>query len=191
MALDCTTGEPVWQTSRSHISWSSPALIETKTGLQLILLNDEKYVTAYNPASGKQVLLYLLEATPKRFTVLSKAQMLDRSRCWTPLALSRGKLIIRDQKQMKCLIVTWNAICIWPPPVSSFQFCKIKFCMQMIMNLWQQIQNRDGATLQPLVSLMGSHKKYCIFFIFTTLKMNTCKSLHWIFTSRCKNQWVL
>lgn len=54
---------------------------------------------------GKKGMLYLLEATPERFYVLSQAQMLRRSACWAPLALSRGKLIIRDDKQMKCLLV--------------------------------------------------------------------------------------
>lgn len=54
IALDCATGNPVWQTARNHISWSSPALIETAVGLQLIL-NDEANVTAYDPASGKQI----------------------------------------------------------------------------------------------------------------------------------------
>jgi outer membrane protein assembly factor BamB len=36
------------------MSWSSPALIETAAGLQLIL-NDEQNVTAYDPATGKQI----------------------------------------------------------------------------------------------------------------------------------------
>lgn len=54
MALDCATGEPVWHMPRHHISWSSPTLIETADGMQLIL-NDEENVTAYDPASGKQL----------------------------------------------------------------------------------------------------------------------------------------
>lgn len=54
MALNGATGEVVWQMPRKHISWSTPALIETATGLQLIL-NDEEHVTAYDPVSGKQL----------------------------------------------------------------------------------------------------------------------------------------
>jgi outer membrane protein assembly factor BamB len=54
MALDCATGELVWKMPRTHISWASPALIETEEGLQLIL-NDEENVTAYDPTSGKQL----------------------------------------------------------------------------------------------------------------------------------------
>ncbi len=51
IALDCATGNPVWEMPRKHISWSSPILIETETGVQLIL-NDEENVTAYDPVSG-------------------------------------------------------------------------------------------------------------------------------------------
>jgi len=54
MAFDGSTGDRVWQMARKHISWASPALIETVSGLQLIL-NDEENVTAYDPSSGKQL----------------------------------------------------------------------------------------------------------------------------------------
>jgi outer membrane protein assembly factor BamB len=52
IALDGATGERIWQMMRPHISWSSPALIETRRGMQLVL-NDEEFVTAYDPATGK------------------------------------------------------------------------------------------------------------------------------------------
>ena len=54
MAFDGKTGELVWETARTLISWSSPSLIETGSGLQLIL-NDEENVTAYDPATGDQL----------------------------------------------------------------------------------------------------------------------------------------
>lgn len=54
IALDSATGNPVWQMPRQHISWSSPALINTGFGPQLIL-NDEQNVTAYDPVSGRQL----------------------------------------------------------------------------------------------------------------------------------------
>jgi len=54
LAFDGETGEQVWQMARTHISWSSPALIETESGLQLIL-NDEENVTAYDPNTGKML----------------------------------------------------------------------------------------------------------------------------------------
>lgn len=54
MAFDTTTGKLVWEKARFHISWSTPALVETTSGLQLIL-NDEEFVTAYNPETGAQL----------------------------------------------------------------------------------------------------------------------------------------
>jgi outer membrane protein assembly factor BamB len=54
MAFDGATGELAWEQPRAHISWASPALIETDGGMQLVL-NDEEFVTAYDPVSGKQL----------------------------------------------------------------------------------------------------------------------------------------
>ncbi len=54
MAFDCAAGEQAWQTARRHLSWSTPALISTANGPQLIL-NDEADVTAYDPSSGNQL----------------------------------------------------------------------------------------------------------------------------------------
>ena len=49
--------------------------------------------------------LYLIEPVPTGFKNLASAKLLDTKRCWAPLALSDGKLLIRDQKQMKCVMV--------------------------------------------------------------------------------------
>ena len=49
--------------------------------------------------------LYLIEPTPEGFKMLSSAKLLDTKEAWAPLALSDGKLLIRDQKQMKCVQV--------------------------------------------------------------------------------------
>ena len=54
---------------------------------------------------GNKGFLYLHEPNPNGFTELSKAKLLDRGENWAPLALSDGKLLIRDQKQMKCVSV--------------------------------------------------------------------------------------
>lgn len=59
----------------------------------------------YGSVDGKFGILYLTEANSDQFTILSKVRLLDKSRCWAPLALSRGKLIIHDDKQMKCMLV--------------------------------------------------------------------------------------
>ena len=56
-------------------------------------------------SSDGQKMLYLIEPTPTEFKVLAKAELLDTKQSWAPLALSDGKLVIRDQGQMKCVLV--------------------------------------------------------------------------------------
>jgi hypothetical protein len=54
---------------------------------------------------GNKGWLYLIEPGPDGFDELAKAKLLDTNTCWAPLALTDGKLLIRDQKQMKCVVV--------------------------------------------------------------------------------------
>jgi len=54
---------------------------------------------------GNKGFLYLHEPNPNGFKELAKAKLLDPGENWAPLALSDGKLLIRDQKQMKCVLV--------------------------------------------------------------------------------------
>jgi len=54
---------------------------------------------------GRDGILYLIEPNPEGFKKLASADLLDTKECWGPLALSDGKLLIRDQKQMKCVAV--------------------------------------------------------------------------------------
>jgi hypothetical protein len=56
-------------------------------------------------SSDGEKMLYLIEPTPEEFRVLAKAELLETKQAWAPLALSDGKLIIRDQKQMKCVVL--------------------------------------------------------------------------------------
>ena len=56
-------------------------------------------------SSDGSKMLYLIDPTPEGFKVLAKAELLDTKTAWAPLALSDGKLIIRDQKQMKCVVL--------------------------------------------------------------------------------------
>ncbi|MBN2420254.1 MAG: PQQ-binding-like beta-propeller repeat protein [Deltaproteobacteria bacterium] len=56
-------------------------------------------------SSDGEKMLYLIEPTPTEFRVLAKAELLETKQAWAPLALSDGKLLIRDQKQMKCVVV--------------------------------------------------------------------------------------
>ena len=54
---------------------------------------------------GKKGILYLIEPGPAGYKELASAKLLDTNECWGPLALVDGKLLIRDQKQMKCVVV--------------------------------------------------------------------------------------
>jgi len=54
---------------------------------------------------GREGILNLIEPNPEGFTRLASAKLLDTNECWGPLALSNGKLLIRDQKQMRCVVV--------------------------------------------------------------------------------------
>ena len=49
--------------------------------------------------------LYLIEPDPSGFKPLASVELLEPGENWAPLALADGKLLIRDQKQMKCLQV--------------------------------------------------------------------------------------
>jgi len=54
---------------------------------------------------GREGILYLVEPDPAGFKPLANAKLLDTDECWGPLALADGKLLIRDQKQMRCVAV--------------------------------------------------------------------------------------
>lgn len=56
-------------------------------------------------SSDGEETLYLIEPTPEEFRVLAKAELLETKQAWAPLALSNGKLVIRDQKQIKCILL--------------------------------------------------------------------------------------
>jgi hypothetical protein len=50
-------------------------------------------------------MLYLIEPDPAGFKPLASAELLEQGENWAPIALADGKLLIRDQKQLKCLAV--------------------------------------------------------------------------------------
>ena len=54
---------------------------------------------------GQTGELHLVEANPDAYRELGKVKFLDGPNIWAPMALSKGKLVIRDQRQMKCLDV--------------------------------------------------------------------------------------
>lgn len=56
-------------------------------------------------SSDGEKKLYLIEPNPNEFKVLAEAELLNTKQSWAPLALSDGKLVIRDQGQMKCVLL--------------------------------------------------------------------------------------
>jgi outer membrane protein assembly factor BamB len=50
-------------------------------------------------------MLRLVDANTKEYKELSSAQILSGEDVWGPMALSDGKLVIRDMSQMVCLQV--------------------------------------------------------------------------------------
>jgi outer membrane protein assembly factor BamB len=54
---------------------------------------------------GQTGILYLIEPDPRQFKVLASAKVLETKDAWAPLTLADGKLLLRDQKTLKCLDV--------------------------------------------------------------------------------------
>lgn len=52
---------------------------------------------------GKTGILHLVKPSPSGYRELAQAKIFDSNRMWAPMALTDGKLLLRDQKQMKCL----------------------------------------------------------------------------------------
>jgi outer membrane protein assembly factor BamB len=85
-------GEPVWQTG-PELQFESGAYL-IADGLAFVM-------------HGKTGELFLLELSDSRPKLLAKSKVLSArdGNVWAPLALSDGKLIVRDQHEMKCLDV--------------------------------------------------------------------------------------
>ncbi len=90
--LHCLTpeGEIKWQTERSP-SFDMGQLV-IADGLIFIL-------------DGRSGTLRLAEATPDGYREIAAAKVLDGGKIWGPMALADGRLVLRDQKQMKCVTV--------------------------------------------------------------------------------------
>ncbi|MCH9022131.1 MAG: hypothetical protein IID32_05145, partial [Planctomycetes bacterium] len=58
---------------------------------------------------GQTGELVLAEADPKEYKELARTKVFDAGRgneIWSPIALSDGRLVVRDQKEIKCLDVS-------------------------------------------------------------------------------------
>jgi outer membrane protein assembly factor BamB len=60
-------------------------------------------------ATDGNTKLYLIDPDPSGFKPLASAELLETGNNWAPLALVDGRLLIRDQKQLKCLAVAQQA----------------------------------------------------------------------------------
>jgi len=50
-------------------------------------------------------MLYVIEPDPSGFKPLASAELLESGENWAPIALADGKLLIRDHKNLKCVVV--------------------------------------------------------------------------------------
>jgi outer membrane protein assembly factor BamB len=57
-------------------------------------------------ATDGNKMVYVIDPDPSGFKPLASVELLDQGENWAPLALVDGKLLIRDQKLLKCLKVT-------------------------------------------------------------------------------------
>jgi outer membrane protein assembly factor BamB len=57
---------------------------------------------------GRTGELSMIEATPEGYRLMARAKVLDarKGQAWAPLALSRGRLLVRDQQTLRCLDVS-------------------------------------------------------------------------------------
>jgi len=90
-------GKVVWQ---SPVDSSNPAATRT-FGLGGFLLADGMFFVL----DGDSGRLSLIEASTTQYKELASAQLLDEGDVWGPLALSNGRLVIRDTNKMLCLQV--------------------------------------------------------------------------------------
>ena len=82
-------GKIVWQTKQNP-SLDKGGSILTADGLMYVM-------------DGRTGELHIAEPSPQGFKSLSKTKLLGGKEIWGPLALAGGKLVIRDQSQMKCV----------------------------------------------------------------------------------------
>jgi len=60
-------------------------------------------------ATDGNTMLYLIDPDPSGFKPLASAELLEPGENWAPIALVDGRLLIRDQKNLKCVAVAQQA----------------------------------------------------------------------------------
>ncbi len=87
-------GKIAWQTKRTPYLCKGGSIL-TADGLMYVM-------------DGQSGELYIVEPSPAGFKSLGKTRVLEGREIWGPLALADGKLLARDQRQMKCLDLRSN-----------------------------------------------------------------------------------
>ena len=82
-----------------EVKWKAGRELSLGLG-SLIIADDLIFVIG-----GSSGVLHMVEASPKGFNELAQAKLLGGREVWAPMALSDGKLLIRDQSQIKCVDV--------------------------------------------------------------------------------------
>ncbi len=98
--LMCLTldGEVKWKTRDARVRWFSSPTFERGP----LLLADDLIFNL----DGRSGDLYLIEPSPEEYKELAEASVLSGRQNWAPMALSRGRLVLRSQREMVCLDVT-------------------------------------------------------------------------------------
>jgi outer membrane protein assembly factor BamB len=96
-----------------HIKWKTEREPDFNKGSMIL-------VDGVILATDGATMLFLIEPDPQEFKVISKAEVLKsggsgaqgiaarmggNNQNWAPIALSNGKLLLRDQGQLKCILV--------------------------------------------------------------------------------------
>jgi outer membrane protein assembly factor BamB len=82
----------VWQTKNSP-NLDKGGSILTADGLIYVM-------------DGRTGELHIVEPSPNGFKSLAKTKLLEGQQIWGPIALADGKLVMRDQKQMRCVDIS-------------------------------------------------------------------------------------
>lgn len=79
---------------------------KTKDGFTLPRFDRGSLILADNMIinfDGKTGALHLIDPNPAEYKELARAQIFKGKEMWAPLALSGGRLLVRNQQEMKCL----------------------------------------------------------------------------------------
>jgi outer membrane protein assembly factor BamB len=72
----------------------------------LVIADGAIYIIEGKSPKGGKAALRIVAADPAGYKELASAGVMEGEMIWAPMALSDGKLIVRDQKQTKCLDIS-------------------------------------------------------------------------------------